>query len=143
MEVDEENQISNTTSTVKSGAIAVPKANSLTTALTQALNSGDTQLLEACLTHSNPEVIRATIERFPPRLIVPLLKEVVAKFQRRPNRGLALLEWVKACLLIHAGYLMTVPALVRELSSFYQAVDSRLDVYRRLMRLSGRLEMVN
>ncbi|KAG5459410.1 MAG: Dip2/Utp12 family-domain-containing protein, partial [Olpidium bornovanus] len=120
-----------------------PKASSLSTALVQALHSADHQLLELCLTHTNPEVIRSSVRRLPPQYVVPLLREIVTRFQRRPNRAAQLLEWVRAPLLLHAGYLMTVPELVRELSGFYQAMDARLASFRRLMHLSGRLEMVN
>lgn len=84
----------------------------------QALHSGDTALLEACLLHSNPEVIRNTVRRLPTAYVVPFLTQLVTKFQGRSNRGEALLEWLKAVLLIHTAYLMTVGEIRLLVESF-------------------------
>ncbi|KAG0223148.1 WD repeat-containing protein 43 [Actinomortierella wolfii] len=119
-----------------------PKANSLQQMLIQALHSNDLQLLEACLTFNNVEVIRNTVRRLPTTYVIPFLTQVIHKFQQKPNRGEALLEWIKAVLLIHTAYLMTVPDLIKKLSNFYQTLDSRVSVYSRLLNLQGRLDLV-
>ncbi|KAG2184959.1 hypothetical protein INT43_000872 [Umbelopsis isabellina] len=119
-----------------------PPASSLQQMLVQALHSNDTQLLEACLTHSNPEIIRNTVRRLPTAWVIPFLQQIVDKFQERPNRGKVLLEWIKAILLIHTAYLMTVPDLVGKLSNFYMALDARLGVFQKLLGLHGRLDLV-
>lgn len=85
-----------------------PPASSLQQMLVQALHSNDSQLLEACLTHNNPEIIRNTVRRLPTTWVIPFLQQIVDKFQEKPNRGKVLLEWIKAVLLIHTAYLMTV-----------------------------------
>lgn len=122
--------------------IPTPKANSLQQMLIQALHSNDTQLLEACLTFNNVEVIRNTIRRLPTAYVIPFLTQVIHKFQQKPNRGEALLEWIKAVLLIHTAYLMTVPDLIEKLSNFYQTLDSRVSVFQKLLNLHGRLDLV-
>ncbi|KAF9183780.1 WD repeat-containing protein 43 [Haplosporangium sp. Z 767] len=119
-----------------------PKANSLQQMLIQALHSNDLQLLEACLTFNNVEVIRNTVRRLPTAYVVPFLTQVIHKFQQKPNRGEALLEWIKAVLLIHTAYLMTVPDLIKKLSNFYQTLDSRVSVFQKLLNLHGRLDLV-
>ncbi|KAF9362209.1 WD repeat-containing protein 43 [Mortierella sp. NVP85] len=121
---------------------STPKANSLQQMLIQALHSNDLQLLEACLTFNNVEVIRNTVRRLPTTYVVPFLTQVIHKFQQKPNRGEALLEWIKAVLLIHTAYLMTVPDLVKKLSNFYQTLDARVSVFQKLLNLHGRLDLV-
>ncbi|KAG0044400.1 Small subunit (SSU) processome component [Linnemannia elongata] len=110
--------------------------------LIQALHSNDLQLLEACLTYNNVDVIRNTVRRLPTAYVIPFLTQVIHKFQQKPSRGEALLEWIKAVLLIHTAYLMTVPDLVKKLSNFYQTLDSRVSVYSKLINLHGRLDLV-
>lgn len=127
---------------VKQNKYSTPKANSLQQMLIQALHSNDLQLLEACLTYNNVDVIRNTVRRLPTAYVIPFLTQVIHKFQQKPSRGEALLEWIKAVLLIHTAYLMTVPDLVKKLSNFYQTLDSRVSVYSKLINLHGRLDLV-
>ena len=97
----------------------VVAANSLTRTLIQALHSSDTRLLEMCLTHSDPALIRNTVRRLPPQLAIPLITSCVERLGKRNNvkgggggassqRGSSLVAWVRTVLVIHAGHLMTV-----------------------------------
>jgi U3 small nucleolar RNA-associated protein 5 len=102
--------------------IPVVAANSLTRTLIQALHSSDTRLLEMCLTHSDPTLIRNTVRRLPPQLAIPLITSCVERLGRgnrvtnmkgggggaSSQRGSSLVAWVKTVLTIHAGHLMTV-----------------------------------
>lgn len=102
--------------------ISVIPANSLTRTLIQALHSADSRLLEMCLTHSDPILIRNTVRRLPPQLAVPLITACVDRLGRgaraanmkgggggtSSQRGLGLLTWLKTVLAIHTGHLMTV-----------------------------------
>ncbi|KAI8387367.1 WD40-repeat-containing domain protein [Blakeslea trispora] len=126
----------------KKKAIDTPSAGSLQTVLVQALHSSDIQLLEACLQHTKVEVINSTVKRLPTQYLIPLLQEVIQRFQEKPARAPALLVWIKSILLIHTAYLMTVPDLVGKLSNFYQALDTRLGVFPKLLALRGRLDIV-
>lgn len=107
----------------KTGAeIPVVAANSLTRTLIQALHSSDSRLLEMCLTHSDPTLIRNTVRRLPPQLAIPLITSCVERLGRgnrstnmkgggggaSSQRGSSLVAWVKTVLVIHAGHLMTV-----------------------------------
>ncbi|KAI0771003.1 NUC189-domain-containing protein [Trametes elegans] len=134
---------------------AVP-AGSLTRTLIQALHSSDTRLLETCLAHSDPTLIRNTVRRLPPQLAVPLVSACVERLSRgaRGNnlkgggggassqRGTALINWVKAVLTMHSGHLMTMPDLVARLSGLYATLTQRLTLQESLLALSGRLDMV-
>ena len=97
-------------------------ASSLTRTLIQALHSSDSRLLETCLTHSDPLLIRSTVRKLPPQLAVPLLTACVDRLGRghraanmkgggggaSSQRGISLIAWVKVVLTVHSGHLMTV-----------------------------------
>lgn len=102
--------------------ISVIPANSLTRTLIQALHSSDSRLLEMCLTHSDPILIRNTVRRLPSQLAIPLITACVDRLGRgaraanmkgggggaSSQRGMGLLTWLKTVLAIHTGHLMTV-----------------------------------
>ncbi|KDQ54893.1 hypothetical protein JAAARDRAFT_134890 [Jaapia argillacea MUCL 33604] len=131
-------------------------ANSLTRTLIQALHSSDSRLLETCLTHSDPSLIRNTVRRLPPQLAVPLLNACVERLGRgaRANnmkgggggastqRGMGLITWVKTVLTVHSGHLMTMPDLVARLSGLHATLSARLTLQESLLSLNGRLDMV-
>ena len=102
-------------------------ASSLTRTLIQALHSSDSRLLETCLSHSDPLLIRSTVRKLPPQLVVPLLTACVDRLGRghraasmkgggggaSSQRGISLIAWVKIVLTMHSGHLMTVsPRLI-------------------------------
>ena len=108
----------------KSNSVApdsVP-ASSLTRTLIQALHSSDSRLLETCLSHSDPLLIRSTVRKLPPQLAVPLLTACVDRLGRghraanmkgggggaSSQRGISLIAWVKVVLTVHSGHFMTV-----------------------------------
>ena len=102
--------------------ISVIPANSLTRTLIQALHSSDSRLLEMCLIHSDPILIRNTVRRLPPQLAIPLITACVDRLGRgaraanmkgggggaSSQRGMGLLTWLKTVLAIQTGHLMTV-----------------------------------
>ena len=56
---------------------------------------------------------------FRPPLAVKFLTVVVSKLQARPNRGIMLMVWLRAVLMVHTSYLMTVPDLPQILEGMY------------------------
>lgn len=82
------------------------------------------------------------MKRFPTTQVVPLMEQLVEKLQLKPQRAPVLIEWIRAVVLVHAAYLMTVPGLVKQLSALYQTIDSRVGVYSKMLKLSGRLDLV-
>lgn len=128
--------------TQKPAAVVAASAGSLQQVLVQALHSNDKKLLETCLRNSAPETIHTTVQRLPTAYVIPLLTKLIEKFEEKPGRAPVLLEWIKAVLLIHTAYLMTVPDLISKLSAFYQALDTRLAVFPKLLALRGRLDLI-
>ncbi|KAG2348736.1 NUC189-domain-containing protein [Suillus weaverae] len=134
----------------------VVPAHSLTRTLIQALHSSDSKLLETCLAHSDPAMVRNTVRRLPPQLAVPLLTACVERLGRGPRaasmkgggggassqRGTGLVIWVKTVLAVHSGHLMTMPDLVSRLSGLHATLTSRLALQDSLLSLNGRLDMV-
>eukprot|EP01135_Chromosphaera_perkinsii_P003578 Nk52_evm36s248 gene=Nk52_evmTU36s248 len=119
-----------------------PKAESLVKMLVQALHSEDNSLLEECLNTTNENVVRNTVKRLPTQYVVPFLTQTIHKFQAKPSRGIMLVPWIKSIILIHASYLMSLPDLNKSLGGLYQLVDARLSSFKKLLKLSGRLELI-
>lgn len=99
------------------GVSAVP-ATTLTTTLIQALHSSDGPLLESCLAHSNPVLVRSTVKRLPSGgLVLSLLEAIVDRLGKEKKgregmasvkRAKALVGWLKETLIVHVGFLVTV-----------------------------------
>lgn len=123
--------------------LKMPSAGSLTTVLTQALKSGDTALLESCLHHSDSKVILTTVRRMDATLAVTLLEQLASRISRRPGRSADLGVWVRWTIVVHGGYLASLPGLVRTLSSLHNVLSNRAAALPRLLALQGRLDMVN
>ncbi|KAG9077221.1 Small subunit (SSU) processome component [Ceratobasidium sp. UAMH 11750] len=58
------------------------------------------------------------------------------------QRGTSLIRWVRAVLVVHSGFLMTIPDLVARLSSLHSTLAARLALQDRLLALNGRLDLV-
>lgn len=126
---------------------------SLASSLSQALHSGDTSLLTNCLNHNDPILIRNTVRKISGPLAVKLLEECVSRLNgvgghhvskgsMGSQKARGLMEWVRATLLNHMGYLMSLPSLVSRLSGLHATLTQRLATHERLLALNGRLELV-
>jgi len=124
------------------GRPSKPQASSLHLAIEQALQTRDDGQLEDCLAVSQSDLVDRTVGRLGTASVVPFLTSVIHKFEARPSRGAALVPWIRAVLVQHTAYLMAVPGLVDKLSALYRTVDARLSVFKKLLKLSGRLELV-
>lgn len=115
---DEDDSDIETSGGAKRGSSSAVPATSLTTTLIQALHSTDGPLLESCLTHSNPTLVRNTVQRLPSgTLVLTLLEQLVerlgtgkkgAQGNASVKRSRALIEWVRQTLIVHVGFLVTV-----------------------------------
>lgn len=123
--------------------LKMPSAGSLTTVLTQALKSNDTALLESCLHHSESKIILASVRRLDATLAVVLLEQIASRIARRPGRSADLGMWVRWTIVVHGGYLASLPGLVRTLSSLHGVLATRAATLPRLLALQGRLDMVH
>ncbi|KIY45246.1 WD40 repeat-like protein [Fistulina hepatica ATCC 64428] len=140
----------------KQADLDIVPANSLTRTLIQALHSSDSRLLETCLAHSNATLIRNSVRRLPPQLVVPLLNACVERLGRgaraanmrgggggaSSQRGTGLITWIKTVVAVHSGHLLTVPDLVARLAGLHATLMVQLALQESLLSLNGRLEMV-
>ena len=121
---------------------APPRADSLAILLTQALASNDGALLERVLSVSQPGVVANTCDRLSPQLALSFLAACVARLQAKPVRGAHLAKWIRALLVAHAAHFANSPQAAGLLSALYSILDTRLALYRPLLALSGRLDLV-
>jgi U3 small nucleolar RNA-associated protein 5 len=119
-----------------------PTASSLVTLMDQALQSGDDALLEQCLGCEDATVVDGTARRLPPARVVQLLKKLMAKFEKRPSRGVLLTRWLVAVLRSHTAFLMGIPDLSSQLAGLSQMLENRLATYAKLAALGGRLDLL-
>jgi len=123
--------------------VNAPSADSVGVLLLQALQSGDSQLLDTCLTVDDVNVIHKTVERLPTEYVLPFLNTVVQKFQSRPYMAATLIPWIQSIVMIHTSFLMSINGLHSStLSGLYQTIDARLNSFDKLLKLSGRLDLL-
>jgi U3 small nucleolar RNA-associated protein 5 len=120
----------------------VPRADSLAVLLTQALASSDGALLERVLSVSDRKVAANTVARLRPEQALAFLAAAVARLQASPARGARLAHWIRETLAAHAGYLTAAPGAAPLLAALYGVLDARLALYRPLLALSGRLDLL-
>lgn len=123
-------------------ALTAPTSDSLVTLIDQALQSGDDALLEQCLSCGDVAIVEATARRLPTGRIVLFLRKLVAKFEKRPSRGILLTQWLACLLRHHTAYLVTVPDLSYQLAGLSQMLEQRLSSYSKLSSLAGRLDLL-
>ncbi|KAH6576126.1 hypothetical protein BASA60_004681 [Batrachochytrium salamandrivorans] len=109
--------------------------------LSQAIQSGDIQMLEKALEIQDKKMIFATVKRLSPTQVIALLDLIVVRLQRRPARAVFLIEWVRSVLILHSAYLLSVPNLSLRLGSLYRTLDTRHQALSKLTRLFGRLDL--
>ncbi|KAJ0310478.1 hypothetical protein COL5a_008003 [Colletotrichum fioriniae] len=117
--------------------------SSLSTVLTQALKTDDTDLLENCLQTSQPEGIKQTIERLDSSLAGVLLTKLSARFHRRPGRAGSLMDWVKWTLIVHGGALAVQPKALERLVGLQKVLSERSRGLPSLLALKGKLDMLH
>lgn len=123
-------------------AIAPPSLQSLTTVLTQALKTDDTELLESCLHTTDLTTIRNTIERIDSSLAGILLNKLAARLYRRPGRAGNLMIWVKWTLIAHGGALSSQPKIVQSLNGLQKVLAERAKGLNSLLALKGKLDLL-
>ena len=123
-------------------SLPTPTSDSLVTLIDQALQSGDDSLLEQCLACNDMDVIDGTARVLKTHRVVTFMKKLVAKFEKRPSRGILLTRWLSCILRHHTSFLISVPDLSEQLAGLSQMLEQRLASYSRLASLSGRLDLL-
>ncbi|KAM4066834.1 dip2/Utp12 family protein [Hirsutella rhossiliensis] len=123
-------------------AIVPPSHQSLTTVLSQALRTDDTDLLESCLHTTDLSTIQNTIERLDSSLVGSLLSKLAARLYRRPGRAGNLMTWVQWSLVAHGGALASQPQVVQSLNSLQKVLAERAKGLNSLLALKGKLDLL-
>ncbi|KAJ2470030.1 Small subunit (SSU) processome component [Coemansia sp. RSA 2322] len=119
-------------------------AGTLVRVLVQSLHTADQVMLDSVLDNSARSlVVRDTVLGLPPAYVLPLLQQLLSRFHASPAGAVRLLPWIRNTLAMHSAYLTSIPSLVPQLAGFYHAIEARLETHRRLLKLSGRLELAN
>ncbi|KAG6036221.1 hypothetical protein E4U40_001399 [Claviceps sp. LM458 group G5] len=132
----------NLTTPLARTAITPPSHQSLTTVLTQALKTDDTELLESCLHTTDLPTIRNTIERIDSSLAGNLLNKLAARLHRRPGRAGNLMTWVQWTLISHGGSLASQPKVVHSLNGLQKVLAERAKGLNSLLALKGKLDLL-
>lgn len=120
----------------------IPRFDSLSVLLSQAISNGDSELLEKCLSLHSAKTIGETTKHLPPRDVAALLALLVSKVGASPGRGEILATWIKSILIHHVGYISGTGVCKRSLVDLYQLMDTRLTSYVDIMSLRSRLGLV-
>lgn len=124
------------------GSGRTPRARCLVKILEQALKVSDDALLEHCLSTSDVHIVRETVRGLSALCVTQFLTRVISKFEARPARASTLCLWIKTIVEMHAGYLTSSQDAVSALGNLHSTVDTRLGVFKRLLKLSGRLDLI-
>lgn len=123
-------------------ALPIPSHQSLTTVLSQALRTDDTDLLESCLHTTDLSTIRNTIERLDSSLAGILLGKLASRLHRRPGRAGNLMTWVQWTLVAHGGALASQPKVIHNLAGLQKVLAERAKGLSSLLALKGKLDML-
>ncbi|KAI9901368.1 hypothetical protein N3K66_003185 [Trichothecium roseum] len=123
-------------------AIVPPRHQSLTTVLSQALRTDDTELLESCLHTTDLATIRNTIENIDSSLAASLLTKLAARLYRRPGRAGSLMTWVQWTLVAHGGAISSQPKVLHQLGALQKVLAERAKGLNSLLALKGKLDLL-
>ncbi|POR32906.1 U3 small nucleolar RNA-associated protein 5 [Tolypocladium paradoxum] len=124
-------------------AVVPPSHQSLTTVLTQALRTDDTELLESCLHSNDLAIVRNTIEGIDSSLAGNLLTKLAARLYRRPGRAGNLMTWVQWTLVSHGGALASQPKVIHNLNGLQKVLAERAKGLNSLLALKGKLDLLH
>ncbi|KAI9892098.1 MAG: Small subunit (SSU) processome component [Vezdaea aestivalis] len=137
----------NDTNTYLSANARIPHATfsdtaSLGNVLAQALRTDDTELFSTCFSNTDPETIRATVERLESPLATKLLQKLAEVIHRQPGRSGSLIIWIQWTVVTHGGYLASQSKLMNQLGSLQKVLRQRAKALQPLLALKGKLDML-
>jgi len=116
---------------------------SLSTVLTQALRTGDSEMLESCFHVGDLDIVRTTIQRLDSALAASLLQKLSERLAARPGRYGHLLIWVQWSCIAHGGVIAGNPAIAKRISSLFKIMEQRSSTLPSLLLLKGKLDMLD
>ena len=119
-----------------------PQADSLYTVLTQALHANDNTMLDFCLSTTDAKLIQQTVDRLSLDILKLFFARTLDKYQAAPARAISLSLWVQSILTFHSRAIIEDAHLYQLLVKFYQSIETRVGAFRKLLKLSGRLDLL-
>ena len=117
-------------------------ADSAVVLLSQALQSGDKQLLEQCLQVRQEQVISNTVKQLRSDQVGKLVPLLVERINTSSTRAMQVACWVRHVVRQHLTYIISAPSMKRHLSVLYQHLEERQSSHGALLGLHGRLELL-
>lgn len=114
----------------------------LAVVLSQSLRNNDHSLLESVLANRDPTIIESTISRIEPTLAVVLLERLTERLARQTTKFDQLNYWLKWILIIHGGFLSSLPNLNVQLTGLHATLLKKADALPRLLELQGRINIL-
>lgn len=122
--------------------LKLSQPGSFATLLNQSLTLNDKQLLEICLEEKDSAMIKTSIIKLEPALAASLLEHLASTMAHSQNRSGTLTQWIRWVVVIHGGYLVTLPNLLKTLAALHSTLSTRAATLPRLLALQGRLELL-
>uniref|UniRef100_A0A8C5GLD6 Small-subunit processome Utp12 domain-containing protein n=1 Tax=Gouania willdenowi TaxID=441366 RepID=A0A8C5GLD6_GOUWI len=107
--------------------------------LVQGLESNDANILNEVFQTRKEMVVRKTVARLPLSAVLPLVNELTNRLQGHPFTAVLMVRWLKAVLMHHTSYLVSLPDLVSQLGVLYHMIESRVRMFHKLTKLHGKL----
>ncbi|KUL84648.1 hypothetical protein ZTR_06689 [Talaromyces verruculosus] len=121
----------------------IPSGVSLSTVLTQALKTNDSEMLESCFRTSDVNIIRTTVQRLNSALAGALIQRLAERMASRPGRYGHLLVWVQWTCIAHGGAIAGNTEILKRMTSLYKVMDQRSRSLPSLLLLKGKLDMLD
>eukprot|EP01029_Cantina_marsupialis_P029248 TRINITY_DN779999_c0_g1_i1.p1 TRINITY_DN779999_c0_g1~~TRINITY_DN779999_c0_g1_i1.p1 ORF type:complete len:613 (+),score=193.86 TRINITY_DN779999_c0_g1_i1:177-1841(+) len=118
------------------------QSHSLISTLTQALQTTDMDKIDYVLGVGRENVINATVVKLEAKDIVRFLSIIIDRLEKSPNRAASLMKWIRSVLSLHTSQLMAQQDLVGRLMGLYKTIEHRLKSHKKLLKLSGRLDLI-
>ncbi|XP_064484330.1 WD repeat-containing protein 43-like [Ornithodoros turicata] len=119
-----------------------PRADNLCQLLSQGLQSDDDRLLSSVLDRSDETLIRNTVRRLPITSVLALLRELHKRMHRRGARVSTYMKWIKTIIVVHTSFLTTCKEATTLLNPLVELLEARTEVFDKLCRLRGRLDLI-
>jgi len=118
------------------------QADSVVILVTEALRSKKSNLLERCFEINSDLVLQNTCRWLIPSDVIALLRALVVRVHSQPERAHKLLKWLRFVIVHHFEKVMSSPDARSLLVTLGQTAESHLSMYRPLVALAGRLDLL-
>lgn len=124
---------------------AAPNAASFSVLLIQGLHTNDVKLIHEILSKKvSHKIIRNTVQRMPPGVIVEFLNLIVDKIQYNPLPSISnnMSVWIRSIMTVHLSSLVTKPDVAATLGKLFTLLKAQQEIYPSLFSLQGKIDLL-